>query len=122
MARDEILLERAKQMRKEPSPFEQKLWLALRAKRWHAAKFGRYIADFVCRTPRMLIVEVDGETHAEQTEYDRVRTEELERRGYRLLRFANADVRNNFEGVLMATASALALPLSPALSPEGERG
>ena len=114
-------------MRRQPSPFEQKLWLALRAKRLSGAKFrrqqviGPYIADFACRIPTMLVIEVDGDTHAGQEAYDRERTAELERRGYRVLRFANRDVGDNLEGVLMTIADALRLPLSPALSPEGER-
>ena len=127
MARDQLLLERAKQMRREPSPFEHRLWLALRAKRFQGAKFRRqvvidhYIEDFACRLPRMLVIEVDGDTHGHRIEYDARRTKEFERRGYRVLRFTNRDVRNNMEAVLTMIADALELPLSPALSPEGER-
>ena len=127
MPRDALLIKRAKAMRREPSPFEQELWLALRAKRLSGAKFrrqqviGRYIADFACRVPSMLVFEVDGDTHAQREAYDKERTGEFERRGYQVLRFANRDVGSNLEGVLMAIANALALPLSPALSPEGEK-
>ena len=115
-------------MRRNPSPFEAKLWLALKAKRLSGAKFrqqqviGPYIADFACRIPKMLVVEIDGDTHAEQEAYDLKRTAEFERRGYQVIRFANRDVGNHLEGVLMTIAGALALPLSPALSPEGGRG
>jgi very-short-patch-repair endonuclease len=128
VAKDAELIERAKSMRREPSPFEQKLWLALRAKRLSGAKFrrqqviGTYIADFACRIPKMLVIEVDGDTHAHQKAYDKNRTTEFERRGYRVLRFTNRDVGSNLEGVLMTIANAVALPLSPTLSPEGERG
>jgi very-short-patch-repair endonuclease len=114
-------------MRREPTPFEHRLWLALRAKRFQGAKFrrqvviDRYIADFACRMPSMLVIEVDGDTHGDRDAYDAGRTAEFERRGYQVLRFANRDVRNNMEGVLMTVAEALGLPLSPALSPEGER-
>ena len=127
MARDRILLERAKAMRREPTPFEAKLWHALRAKRFNGAKFrqqaviGRYIVDFACRIPCMLVVEIDGDTHGERQAYDTARTKFLERRGYRVLRFTNLDVGSNLDGVLMTIADALELPLSPALSPEGER-
>jgi very-short-patch-repair endonuclease len=132
--RDPLLIERAKAMRREPTPFEEKLWLALRAKRFNAAKFrqqvviDRYIVDFACRMPRMLVVEVDGDTHAVQPEYDAKRTALLESRGYEVLRFSNSDVATNFEGVLMTIADALNLSPSPSasfgrslLSPEGER-
>jgi very-short-patch-repair endonuclease len=114
-------------MRRRPTPIEEKLWLALRAKRFNGAKFrkqvviDRYIVDFACRIPRMLVVEVDGDTHAMQPDYDAKRTAFLESRGYEVLRFANSDVATNFEGVMMMIQSALRLPLSPTLSPEGER-
>ena len=55
--RDARLTAYAKAMRKEPSEPEQRLWLALRAKRFENVKFrrqkviGRYIADFAARDP-----------------------------------------------------------------------
>ena len=125
--RDQMLLQRARKMRSEQTPLEQKLWYALRAKRFAGAKFrrqvvvGRYIVDFACRMPAMLVIEVDGDKHALRETYDAKRTAFLEGRGYRVLRFTNHDVRANFEGVLMTIAEALHGPLSPTLSPEGER-
>ena len=128
--RDSELIERAKAMRREPTPFETKLWFALRAKRFNGAKFrqqkviGRYIVDFACRIPCMLVIEVDGDTHGDRADYDEARTRFLEQQGYRVLRFSNAEVGQNFEGVMMTILDAL--PLSPlasrvALAPEGER-
>lgn len=125
--RDQVLLERAKQMRRELTPPERKLWYALRARRFGNSKFrrqvviGRYIADFACRIPTMLVIELDGDTHASQQGYDARRDAALRERGYRVLRFSNADVNSNLSGVLTIIAEALAGPLSPALSPEGER-
>ena len=61
------LLKRAKEMRKNPTPAEGKLWEALR-KRKLDYKFRRqqpiweYIVDFVC-LEKELIIEVDGEIH-----------------------------------------------------------
>lgn len=75
-------------MRREPTPFERKLWLAIRAKRWKGAKFrrqmviGGYIVDFSCRLPRKLVVVVDGDSHAEQKRYDERRTRELMDKAY----------------------------------------
>ena len=126
--RNQRLIGYAKEMRTTMTPAEAALWRHLRADRFQGAKFrrqvviGSYIADFACRYPRMLIVEVDGDTHGDRADYDARRTRELEARGYRVVRFTNDDVRTNFEGVLGAIAKALALPLSPALSPKGERG
>jgi very-short-patch-repair endonuclease len=114
-------------MRRELTEPERRLWHALRAGRLESAKFrrqvviGRYIADFACRTPKMLVVEVDGETHAEAAAYDDRRTDDLAERGYAVVRFANHDVMHNLDGVLLTIQKALRLPLSPTLSPEGER-
>ena len=107
-------------MRREPTPFERKLWYALRAKRFNGAKFrqqtvvGRYIVDFACRLPRMLVIEVDGDSHGMQTAYDEERTAFLESKGYRVLRFTNDDVADNLAGVLTIVADALNSPLSSA--------
>jgi very-short-patch-repair endonuclease len=114
-------------MRREMPAPERRLWHELRAKRFEGAKFrrqvviGRYIADFACRTPKMLIIEVDGDTHAEQATYDNARTEFLRMQGYDVLRFTNSEVAGNLDGVLMTIAAALRTPPLPTLSPEGER-
>lgn len=124
MSRPSQLLQHAKDMRRNPSPTEEKLWLALRAGRIGAKLrrqqvIGPYIVDFACRLPVNLVVEVDGESHAERVDYDTRRTEFLEARAYRVLRFTNREVGENLDGVLEVIATAL--PLSPPLSPEGER-
>jgi very-short-patch-repair endonuclease len=104
---------------------EKRLWLQLRAKRLAGAKFrrqqviGRYIADFACRAP-MIVVEVDGETHAERAEQDTERTAFLEGQGYKVLRFTNADVMANLEGVLETITAALPLPFRGKGRGEGE--
>ncbi len=122
--RDGTLIEFAKQMRREMTEPEKKLWFELRAKRFRGIKFrrqnvvGRYIADFYTRDT-MLIIEVDGETHGFQQDYDRVREEFFNGLGYRVIRFSNSDVMRNLEGVL--TMIGLSCPPLPTLSPEGER-
>jgi very-short-patch-repair endonuclease len=119
--RDADLIARAKWMRQNPTPAEAHLWNELRAKRFQAAKFrhqnviGRYIADFACRHP-MLIVEVDGDTHGHQERYDARRTAFLESRGYKVLRFTSEDVLANTDGVLWSIGEALT-----SRSPLGER-
>ena len=67
----------------------------------------------------MLVVEIDGDMHGAVAEYDARRTRCLEERGWRVVRFSNTEVMQNLEGVLSDIARCL--PLSPALSPEGER-
>ncbi|MGB3319402.1 MAG: endonuclease domain-containing protein [Sphingopyxis granuli] len=123
--RDRRLIEFAKQMRREQTEPETRLWLELRAARFQGIKFrrqkviGPYIADFSSREP-MLVIEIDGDTHAGQEAYDRARTAYFEEQGYRVIRFTNRDMLTNMDGVLEQLASFLTPPL-PTLSPEGER-
>ena len=127
MARDERLLGFARSMRQHATPFEQKLWIQLRAKRFAGAKFrrqvvvGRFIVDFACRIPRMLVVEVDGDSHGMSLRDDALRDAELRGLGYEVLRFTNLEVANNLYGVLTNIAGALdgpsLSPDSPSLSP-----
>jgi very-short-patch-repair endonuclease len=78
-----------------------------------------------------LIVEVDGDTHATQVEYDAARTAWLEQYGCRVVRFTNAEVGEELEGVLTAILLACEegsgtsdhpSPLSPLPADAGERG
>jgi adenine-specific DNA-methyltransferase len=120
------LLEYAKEMRKEPTDSERKLWQILRNKQLEGHKFrrqkplGNYILDFVC-FEKKLIVEADGGQHAEEKNeiYDKKRTEFLENKGFRVLRFWNNEILKNPEGVVEIVMEALIKPLTPALSPCG---
>ncbi len=67
----------------------------------------------------MLIIEIDGDTHGSTVEYDAERTLYLKQQGWSVIRFTNADVIHNLEAVLSTIAQRF--PLSPTLSPEGER-
>ena len=128
--RDARLLALAKWMRSNPTAAEARLWYQLRAKRFagwkwkHQTVLAPYIADFTCRGA-MLIVEVDGDSHAFTELHDARRSEFLERAGWRVLRFGNTDVMGNIEGVLTILSAALPLSRprsrSATLSPEGER-
>ena len=124
--RDLALTIRAKQMRREPTEPERRLWDVLRAKRFGSIKFrqqkviGAYIADFASREP-MIVVEVDGDTHAASKGYDEARTAKLEQFGYRVIRFSNHDVMANMDGVFAELESFVLQPPLPTLSPEGER-
>lgn len=117
--RDQTLLKHAKAMRRELTGPELKLWLELRAKRFGNAKFrrqvviGPYIVDFACRSPTMLVVEVDGDTHADSRVHDARRTAFLNVLGYQVIRFSNAEVAGNLDGVLHAIAEALRSPPLP---------
>ena len=96
---------RAKQMHRNMTPAEEKLWKYLRAHRMGDVHFrnqhaiGNYIVDF-CAPRRKLIIELDGSQHLDQQEYDAERTKYLELRGYQVLRFWNHDVMNHIDEVL----------------------
>ena len=125
MKRHEGTRTRARELRREMTEPERRLWQIVRAGRL-GFKFQRqvvlapYIADFAARSER-LVIEIDGETHGSDIAYDARRTADLEARGYRVLRFTNAEVMSNPEGVtrtiLMALGRDPESPLSPTLSP-----
>ncbi|MBA4163593.1 MAG: hypothetical protein C0510_03015 [Erythrobacter sp.] len=125
MKRNITARERAKTLRSNMTPPERMLWAALRAGRL-GVKFKRqyvvdpYIADFAAPSEG-LIVEVDGDTHAFAETHDRVRTAFLEERGFRVLRFTNAEVMTNLDGVLRIIIIELGRdPESPSHLPGGE--
>src|SRR5215207_4669391 len=103
---------RAKELHRNMSPAEAKLWQHLRAHRMGDVHFrnqhaiGNYIVDF-CSPRKKLIIELDGSQHLEQQDYDEERTKYLEAHGYRVLRFWNNDVMNNTEFVLQVIWNAL---------------
>ena len=124
MRLDPGLKARAKAMRSNPTPAEQKMWLVLRANRFENKQFTRqtivppYIVDFASKAAR-LIIEIDGDTHFAEDRYDARRTEFLESLGYRVLRFGNNDALKNLEGVLSVVTKALRDTPLPTLFPQG---
>lgn len=107
---------RAKELRRELTPAEKKLWARLRNGQINGAQFrrqhavGTYIVDFFCAKAK-LVIEVDGDTHAEQVEYDAKRTAWLnEQRHYRVLRFTNDEVYRQIEAVVEAIEAAVREP------------
>ena len=128
--RDGELTKRAREMRKEMTEPEKRLWFQLRAKRFEGAKFRKqkvikhFITDFAANNPK-LVVELDGDSHAGQEDYDARRTTILQTEGYHVVRFLNSDVMTNMDGVLTRISEVIAdlraRPPLPTLSPEGER-
>ena len=98
-------LNNARHLRRTMTDVERKLWAVLRNRGVCDAKFkrqapvGSFIADFVC-TEAMLIVELDGGQHADNIEADKRRTAWLECNGFKVVRFWNNEVLQNFEGVV----------------------
>ena len=104
----------ARELRREQTPAERTLWGQLSNRKVMDAKFrrqhpiGNHIVDFVC-LERGLVVELDGGHHNDlQTAVaDEERTRQIERSGYRVLRFWNNDVEGNLAGVVESIARAL---------------
>lgn len=134
------LTNRSRVLRAANVSAEQLLWARLRNRQLGGFKFvrqkpiGDYFADFACREQK-LIVEVDGATHGSLCEItrDRYRDARLVREGYRVMRIANEDIRNDLDRVLDAILFELggepvsmtveaAAPHPDPLPAHGERG
>ena len=124
---------RSRDLRRDQTDAERKLWSKLRNRRLAGVKFvrqepvGPYFVDFLCRE-RRLVVEIDGATHSTDDEIasDARRTALLEQQGFRVVRFTNAEVYDNLDSVLETLLHAMRTsdasrstdrPLTPTLSP-----
>lgn len=98
------LVERAKELRKNPTPAEKKLWPYLRTLEFRVLRqrpILNFIVDFYIPALRP-VIEIDGDSHfTEQGQaHDAERTVQLETLGLRVLRFTNAEVMESLEGVV----------------------
>ena len=102
----QLLLEKAREMRRNPTEAESVLWnylsgdkLGVHFRRQHPV-FG-YIPDFVC-IGQKLIIEIDGGYHlaGEQQGLDAERTRWLNKAGFHVLRFTNEEVLSDIDSVL----------------------
>ncbi|HEX7424315.1 MAG TPA: DUF559 domain-containing protein [Terriglobales bacterium] len=107
---------RAREFRRALTPAEPQLWQHLRSRQLagfgsrRQYPVGRFIVDFFCPAAK-LVIEVDGDSHAEQTDYDAERTRWLnQHKGYTVLRFTNAEVHRNLTAVLDVIVAALKRP------------
>jgi very-short-patch-repair endonuclease len=103
---------RARELRRNQTPYERDLWQLLRDRQLEGFKFRRqypidpYIADFACPAAK-LIIELDGNSHDERQERDANRDETLKEMGWTTLRFRNVNLRDNPEGVWLQIAAYL---------------
>jgi very-short-patch-repair endonuclease len=103
----------ARRLRRQATEPEDIVWELLRNRRLDGRRFRRqvpllaYTVDFLC-VDRKLIVEIDGRQHGWEREYDAARTEEIERYGFAVLRFSNAQVLDDRDAVVAAIRRALA--------------
>jgi very-short-patch-repair endonuclease len=117
--------ERARQLRRNRTSAERRLWRELRQLKQIDCKFRQqvpidhFIVDFACLSKR-LIVEVDGGTHSAERELarDARRERYLIDQGFRVLRVWNSAGRENIQGVMDTIVGALETP-TPDPSPQG---
>ncbi len=111
-ARWKQLKEFARANRKSSTEAEEALWQQIRGEKIVGVKFRRqhaiqeFIVDFVSIEYR-LVIEVDGEIHDEQREYDEIRTEYLNANGFEVIRFTNDEVLDTLGAVLKRIEQAI---------------
>ncbi|MEJ5362480.1 MAG: endonuclease domain-containing protein [Spirochaetota bacterium] len=119
------LVEAARQLRKNMTPAEKKLWYEyLRNFKYPVLRqrpIHHFIVDFYCAKLK-LVIEIDGEQHytEEGKTYDEERTKILEGYGLRVIRFSNKEVINDFEKVCKKIENIP--PYPPFNSPLRKRG
>ncbi len=94
-----LLKEYALKNRNNPTDAEAALWELVKSKKLEGYKFrrqhiiGNYIPDLIC-LDRRLVIEIDGSIHQlpENKESDAVRTEWLNSKGFKVIRFTNDEV------------------------------
>jgi len=88
------LLQKAAENRRNMPPAEVRVWQRLRRRQIGQYDFDRqkpilnYIVDFYCKEAK-LAIEIDGNTHNDDSEPQRIRQVELESLGVWFLRFSN---------------------------------
>ena len=98
------LIPRAKELRKNATRQEKKLWYGFLNS--YPVRFQRqksidsFVADFYCYEAK-LVVELDGSQHYEEAGIarDKERSAILEKYGLKVIRFSNLEVDRNFQGV-----------------------
>lgn len=116
------LIQYAKGLRKNATPWERKLWylfLSRYPQRFQRQKtIDNYIVDFYCAKVK-LAIELDGSGHytEEQIKYDSKRTNVLKSYGIKILRFCNNDIDTKFESVCATIDMVVNKSLLPTASP-----
>lgn len=107
LTRNKNLKQPARELRKNMTAAERKLWSKIRRKQLNGLQFyrqkviGNYIVDFYCHKAK-LVIEIDGGQHftREGRESDQSRDKYLRDLGLSILRFNNHEVLTNIEGVV----------------------
>ena len=101
------LKQRARELRKQGVLSEVLLWNQLKGRKLRGHQFMRqkpiraYIVDFYCSKLR-LVIEIDGESHADKFDYDMRRQRFLESMGFAVLRFNDKAVKKDMNNIIIA--------------------
>ncbi|MDR1027294.1 MAG: DUF559 domain-containing protein [Rickettsiales bacterium] len=95
---------RAKKLRKNMSEPEVILWSAIQKNQLgfqfrRQYQLWKYYIDFVC-IEKKIAIELDGEQHGENRDYDNRRTEFIKSQGWTLVRIPNYDIRTDLKNVI----------------------
>ena len=128
------LLHFARDLRRDQTDAERKMWSILRDRRFDGFRFRRqvpvagYIVDYYCMRAG-IVVELDGGQNLdpEHVRYDRDRTAHLNELGVQVVRFADDEVLKFREAVKQALYNEIYLTEpssrpSPGVPGEGEEG
>ena len=116
-------VQRSRELRRNQTDAEKRLWDVLRNRQFFGVKFRRqfpisqYILDFY--SPQFKLgIEADGGHHyaSEGKEKDQRRTEELSKMGIKILRFSDCEILNNSDGVVETIQKEIGM-ISPHLNP-----
>ena len=115
------LVRLAREHRNNPTPAEKQFWNGLKSSLQFATyKFtrqkplGEYIADFYCSDVG-LVIEIDGDSHAQRSGYDCERTKFMNNLGLTVVRYTNQDVLQDIDSVFANLLNRL--NQSPLVSP-----
>lgn len=114
MKTSELAKTLSRYLRKRQTNTERLLWERLRNRKFAELKFtGQhpiyyfkdsykkfFIADFYCSELK-LVLELDGQIHQKQKEYDMEREEVLKAKNLLILRFKNTEIETNIERSLI---------------------
>ncbi|MDP8204226.1 MAG: endonuclease domain-containing protein [Candidatus Tenebribacter mawsonii] len=109
-----VAIQTARDLRQRATKTENIFWEVIRNRKIDNYKFNRqfpiyfeyedqerfFIADFYCHK-RRLIIEIDGGIHEQQQDYDKLRTEIINKLGFKVIRFKNEQVLNNLDMVIV---------------------
>ncbi len=106
---DKTFKDKRRKLRNNMTEPEKRLWYHLKSKQLEDIKFrrqcsiGPFILDFYAFEIK-LCIEIDGDSHFESAEtlsYDLNRSDYLNQRGIKVIRFNNIDVMKNLDSCLL---------------------